>query len=551
MPHTLSLFFLLLATALGGLTATAHAQERLPYDLALEDLRFFLHSLEQIHPDPYTAYGGKLEFKRMARELLSEVPDSGLSALEIHDLLLPMIAELGDGHTRLTPPQPVDGGAPPAVLPVRFGITTDAIYIARAASGYEDLAGHRLTQVEGRSVETLRVDARSILPAENDYGAARELTRALRSQRLAARLLGRQLESLEVALDTRDGGSATRVLPYAASNSWSWNERSESGVDTEGDAGQVGPIRWRILEPSGTGYLRLRSIEGREAFEEAKGRSDLPVYVSRYYDRYLDSDPPEDLDSALAGIPCFTATVVDLLAAMRERGSEHLVVDVRGNGGGWSSLMTPLYLLVFGRSWAGHPFPDTWIDSASPQFLSMNGWNAEDLAREWGAGYEPGDYRFDTPGSPQKGLEWSEYAASFRPLGCGLADLAEEIGGRPLYTTNVVVLTDPGTFSAAFHLAYTLWRLGALLVGTPSAQAGNAFTNVLRIELPNSRLTGSIARSAQLFFPGDRALGEVLMPDQQFEWQDLVRLGFDPNAELLFALELIADGEADSPLPRE
>jgi hypothetical protein len=73
-----------------------------------------------------------------------------------------MIAELGDGHTRLTPPQPVDGGAPPAVLPVRFGITTDAIYIARAASGYEDLAGHRLTQVEGRSVETLRVDARSI-----------------------------------------------------------------------------------------------------------------------------------------------------------------------------------------------------------------------------------------------------------------------------------------------------------------------------------------------------------------------------------------------------
>jgi hypothetical protein len=115
----------------------------------------------------------------------------------------------------------------------------------------------------------------------------------------------------------------------------------------------------------------------------------------------------------------------------------------------------------------------------------------------------------------------------------------------------VVVLTDPGTFSAAFHLAYTLWRLGALLVGTPSAQAGNAFTNVLRIELPNSRLTGSIARSAQLYFPGDRARGEVLMPDQQFEWQDLVRLGFDPNAELLFALELISDGEADSPLPRE
>ena len=535
---------LFLCVTLCAVAAEGIAQETMPRELVVQDVRFFLRSLEEVHPDPYSALGGKIEFKRRAQAILWDVPESGLTARGIHDLLAPLIAGLGDGHTRLIAPESGDDEALYGVLPVRFGVVTDAIYVALAARGFEDLIGHRLTRVEERPVDEVRAAARSLLPAENEFGAGRALARTLMSQRLAGELLGQRPESLRVDLVSPDGiPSAERELPYAAADSWTWDLQPAGQFETE-DPDQVGPIRWRLLEPSGTGYLRLRSIEGREAFEQARDRSDLPGYVGRYYERYLDAEAPAELDRALAGIPCFTETVVDLLTAMRDRGSDWLIVDVRGNGGGWSSLMKPLYLLAFGRTYAEYPFPDTWIDSASPAFLELNGWTAGQLADEWGAGYDVGDYRFETVGPPQGDRDWNEYSASLESLGCGLAARVRSLDGLPIHPVDVIVITDSGTFSAAFQLAYTLWRLGATVVGTPSAQAGNAFTNVLPIELPNSRIRGSVARSAQLFFPDDEALGRALMPDYPVRWRDLERFGFDRDAEVIYALELISSGSA-------
>ena len=37
----------------------------------------------------------------------------------------------------------------------------------------------------------------------------------------------------------------------------------------------------------------------------------------------------------------------------------------------------------------------------------------------------------------------------------------------------VYVLTDAGTYSAAFHYAFYLWKMGATIVGVPSSQALN------------------------------------------------------------------------------
>jgi hypothetical protein len=541
---------LLLVAAVGGSVGNAFAQDVLSHDLVVEDVRYFLAALEEVHPDPYSALGGKVEFKRRSNEILYRIPTSGLSAREIYEHLAPLIADLGDGHTRLSPPAREQEDSPLSVLPVRFRVVMDATYISRAARGFEDLVGQRLMQVEGRPVDEVRAATRALFPAENEYGAAMALTGAIRSQRLVESLFGRQLEALRVELESPDGSTGVRELPFAAVNEWTWEEQP-GGQFAVGDSTQAGPIRWRILEPSGVGYLRLKSIEGREAFVEARGRQDLPTYVGRYYSRYLDRDAPEDLESALIGIPCFTATVGDLLQEMRARDSEILIVDVRGNGGGWSSLMLPLYLLLFGSEYADYPFPDTWVDSASPRFLEMNDWDAGDLAREWGSGYQPGDYRFETLGPPRGDLDWREYAATLEPLGCGLAAIVDGLDGRPLHSAEVAVLTDTGTFSAAFHLAYTLWRLGASVVGTPSAQSGNAYTNVLRIELPNSRLTGSIARSAQIYFPDDEVAGEVLTPDFPVLWKDLARYGFDSDAEVAYALDLISSGRLTPGAPGE
>jgi hypothetical protein len=515
------------------------AQERLARAEVVEDVRVFMGALEGTHPDPYAAVGGKLEFKRLVGELIASVPAEGLDAVGVYNLLRPFVADLGDSHTGLTRPA---SGDPTTTgrLPLRFAIATDAMFVSEASRGLEDLIGHRLVAVEDVPVARLADLAAGIFPAENRFGRLRAVSRAVRSVAYSPELVGRRLDALRIRFEAPDGTETVRVIPYVdpgvLSQAW-WSPGPAAGPDP----GQ-GPIWWRHLEPEGVGYLRLESIEGAEAFREARDRRDLPDYVSRYYQRYLGRDAPVDLDQALDGIPCFTNTVTELLEAMRANRSTHLIVDVRGNGGGWSSLMEPLFLFLFGEAYLDYPFPDVWVDVASRRLMEMNGWTDEDLAAAWGPDVSPGDYRFQVAGPPRGTLGLAEYADRLRKFGCGLAETFESLAGAPLHMPTVVVLIDPDTFSAAYHVAYRLWRLGASLVGVPSAQAGNAFTNVIRIELPNSGLTGSIARSMQIFFPEDDDLGRALTPQFPMSWSDYARHDFSPDSELRHALELISKG---------
>ncbi|UCG87729.1 MAG: hypothetical protein JSW71_04040 [Gemmatimonadota bacterium] len=532
----------LLAAALLALRSpVVVAQQPLSHERVQQDVRLFVSTLEETHPDPYTAFGGKVEFKRRVRELLTNIPADGLDAAGIHELLAAFLADLGDGHTQLSSPAVSEQSALPKFLPLRFAVATDAVFVSQAAMGLDGLVGHRLLAAEGLQLEELSALAGKILPAENAYGRARIVARAIRSTRHSVRLFGRQLDGVRLLLQSPEGSEASWRVGYMEQSvlsevEWSGDSRIELEV---GDS----PIWWSYLHPERVGYLRLESIEGAEAFWEARDRKDLPGYVTRYYRRYFGREAPTDLDSALAGIPCFTKTVTDVLGAMRTDAGEYLIVDVRGNGGGWSTLMRPLYLLAFGAEYLDYPFPDLWVDVASPQLMEMNGWTRQDLGSEWGPGYEVGDYRFEVAGRPRGDRSLAEYVEGLRVYRCGLAEAVESLAGEPIHRPTVIVLMDSGTLSAAYHLAYRLWRLGAVLVGVASAQAGNAYTNVVRVELPNSGLVGTVARSAQIFFPSDEALGRVLEPDFPITWSDLARYDFDQNSELLYALELIASGQ--------
>jgi hypothetical protein len=516
------------------------AQERLTPQQVEQDVRYFIRTLEETHPDPYTAFGGKVEFKRRVGEMLRSVPADGLEAAGVYELMAPFLADLGDGHTRLSEPSRTGDDVVSKWLPIRFAVASDAIFVSQAGTGFEALVGYRLVAAEGLAVEHLTERAARITPTENAYGHARTLAAAVRSNRYSARLFGWQRDTAQLVLESPDGVQVRRLVPFLdrrelAGLEWSGGTRLDLG---EGN----GPIWWTYLEQERVGYLRLLAIEGAEAFREARGRQDLPGYVSRYYSRYLDHEAPADLDSALAGVPCFTQTVTDLLSRMRADGGEYLIVDVRHNGGGWSSLMLPLYLLAFGNEYLDYPFPDLWVDVASPQLLQLNNWTEDDLASQWGPAYGVGDYRFDAVGSPRGDRSLAEYADGLGEYGCGMAEVFERQAGEPLYRPTVIVLVDAGTFSAAYHAAYVLWRLGAVVVGVPPAQAGNAYTNVVPIELPNAGLRGSVARSAQVLFPHDEALGRVLEPDFPMRWSDYAHYEFDRNSEILRALRLIAEG---------
>lgn len=530
-----------------GLTVTAAdpADPRaLPREAVIEDIRYFLSTLESVHPDPYTAFGGKVAFKRRARQLIEEVPEGGVDTSGVYRLLMAFIADLGDGHTQLRAP----GAAPiftgKGELPLGFEVAADAIFVGRARATQRELIGRRLAAVNGAPVQELGRKVRRLVPVENEFGAYRALARHLTNPAGLIALFGDEPDPLPLTL--LDAGGKKEEVRIRMADDENEDEAEEWVAPTwEGISAGREPIWWQIIDEGRAGYLGMRSIEGREAFLQARGRSDLHDYVERYYRQFEDREAPADLDAAVNGVPCFTGTVSELLTAMKKRGVDDLIVDLTENGGGWSSLMTPLYVLVYGRDYLDYPFSSTWIDVASPQLLEMNGWSAKELASAWGPDFAVGDYRFQVEGPPAAGKRVAEYAAGLEPMGCGLAALVAGLGGRPLYRPRVTVLVDSGTFSAAFQAACKLRHLGARLVGVPPAQAGNAFTNVLPVRLPRSGLSGSIARSVQSFFPPDSADAEALMPDKVMTWEDYRRHGFDVHAELLEALDLIRREETE------
>ena len=116
--------------------------------------------------------------------------------------------------------------------------------------------------------------------------------------------------------------------------------------------------------------------------------------------------------------------------------------------------------------------------------------------------------------------------------------------GAPIYTPKeIYVVTDVQTFSAAFHTAYMLWKMGAKVVGVPSGQAPNTYMEVTRFKLPNTGLECSVSNSLQSCFPTDHPMAKTFTPDIQLSYDDYRQSEFSKDAELLYIekLKIVTD----------
>ena len=108
---------------------------------------------------------------------------------------------------------------------------------------------------------------------------------------------------------------------------------------------------------------------------------------------------------------------------------------------------------------------------------------------------------------------------------------------KPILPAVVMVLISPKTFSSGYTLMYYLFRAGAKIVGTPSAQAGNCFGEPLSFELQHSGLSGSISHKQFVEFHDHPEMGRVLRPQIPMTYDKLKSYAFDPHAEILLALD--------------
>lgn len=129
-----------------------------------------------------------------------------------------------------------------------------------------------------------------------------------------------------------------------------------------------------------------------------------------------------------------------------------------------------------------------------------------------------------------------------------LAGIKQKIGRSPLLKEefesgeysgyyrpkNILVLVSPYTFSSGYTMMRKLKLAGAVLVGSPSAQAHSkaSFGNGSYFKLKNSGIPIYISRECY-------NTSHIFQPDYTLTYEKLASFRFDMNAEILFALEIV------------
>ena len=276
----------------------------------------------------------------------------------------------------------------------------------------------------------------------------------------------------------------------------------------------------------------------------------LRVDHMKSYRERCERDPNSTANCA--SIPSATETFKDLVIDMEAAGSETLIVDLRDNEGGDSAMAEILIYCLFGKDTILSGMTASWAEGGgdirriSSLYLESMGMTLEQFNQGRAVPLRVGDYDFS--------FDFTDDADRFQALKSQTSALYEEhiremstfyaeyeAGTYAGYYTpnEIVVLVTPGTFSAGSTMMRLLYLSGATLVGTPSGQAANCFGNAKYWRLNHTGIEGGVSSTYYIDFPNDPEMGRVLPVHYPLTYEQLASYDFDPNAEFLYALELL------------
>ncbi|UCD94296.1 MAG: hypothetical protein JSU69_11120 [Candidatus Zixiibacteriota bacterium] len=514
-------------------------------DSLIADVRQFTSTVESVHPDPYYNVGGKIEWQRSVQEVISRIPESGMSREEFYWLLCPLVTSLGDAHTWLRSPDKFSSG-----LPLYLAVAADGIFVAGVPSEeYRTLLGARLISIQGTPIREIIERAYAFVSAENEFQVLRNLggTGMLFNMWFLDRLVPecQGQENVYVTFSRADGTIMTRTLTcseYGGLGSYTWITTRCSLPSTERS-----DFTYTFLDSSKqTALLVVNGLNTyREAFEmwQNEGRfSDCAGEAADLYQRYNSADPPEDDEVAvIAGLPSATETFISMCQEMKQAGTRSLIVDLRRCEGGNSAMAEILTYCLYGKEQLLNiEARQIEVLRCSPTYLERHpGVSLEDISRLQGVTIDTGDYVFDPveleSDREEVDMRFREWAGTMPTFYSEY--MSGKYGGYYL-PKNVYVLSSVYTFSSGFTVMYYLYRAGATIVGVPSAQAGNCFGEATGFELENSGLHFTVSCKYFENFSDDPAKGRVLFPNYPLTYEIMASYDFDANASLLYAQDL-------------
>ena len=503
-----------------------------------EDYNSFIQYLEETHPDPYSAFGGKEKFKRQAQNVYKQISDT-TTLDQFIDLLNGFSSILEDGHTSLNRLTNNEKPSTNKTIPLKLKVATDGIFVENATKEFKVLIGSKLIAVNNNPIDSFAKEASKLLPAENNYGRYRFVVFFLSREKYAKKLI-HNFPSVNFEF----------ILP----------NNKKRKIDFEY---QEAPVIWNIKESSlklynkndllysqsigdniAVKYFAWNAIFSKEIIPFISNPNTLNYILNQ---TYKNSTRPTNDSLAVEGIPELYSEFSNLLKEMKQQNSNYLIIDLRFNSGGYTNLSKPLLYMLFGDNYLNYKSKSQYNRKLSKLLLKKHkAQTVAQLLNNNQTKYQLGDivlgsfFKFDKNSTLEEKRKDSSLISYF---GKGY-DFTKKLNGKPIHEPKIIVITSPTTFSAAYHFLYLLDEIGdTTIIGVPPGQAGNTFMESTPFQLPNTKLKGSISNTVQLFYPNNPKKGKVLLPDFPMNISHFAKYNFDENAEVLYTLDLIYKGK--------
>lgn len=536
----------ILAAAIMSFTLTVSAQQAPEQrDSLLADFDLFIEYVEATHPDPYTPMGGRPYFARRAQQMRERITAEPMTKDQYIEMLSDMFTELHDGHTWIrtaTSKPDVEGrvGMYLRALP-------DGVIFNLLPQSQRQYLGMRLKAVDGVPADKIIDAAEARYGCENRSSAMAKLCNTATYLSTYARALSELRDSLTITVSDAQGADHTFTMPVMQQSQWQSFLRDTAFVSLPHDKRfDAGNLEYRTIDcgDKQVMYMRIAGIYGRECFEYMH-RNGMPGWqdnLAYFYNRFMSEPMPDDPEEAIRRTPAFSERFAEMLSEMKRDGTETLIIDLRNNGGGWTPITLATIYMLYGDDYLTTPMGTTTARRISPLYLEKVNMTLEEFNRSNGTTLRMGDYIFyEDDGGDDTSVEIKQVRRNFIDNAMtASAKLLRKLDGKPLYRpAQVYVVTDGNTFSAAFHYAFFLRRMGAKVVGLPSGQAPNTYMEQTLFKLPRTGIEGQISNCLQLFLPPEDPRAKTFTPDIVFTPEQYASCGWDDNAELILLLQQI------------
>lgn len=523
--------------------------QRVNKDYLIQDIRQLTDILETSHPDPYSRSGGKIAFNERLHKLLISIPDSGMTNNKFQKLLLPFVASVGDGHTRIHVSYERNE-IQPGGIPLLFKIVEKSLYVAGVSEPkYEYLIGSLLLSVENITFKDIYTRVISLRGVDNEYGGLTLLEGKdyLWYKEQLQDLIPEWQNSDSITVKLKLAGGEEKEITL--STILQMNNPSIS-TKTKINLPSTDKCEFNYDFLNSNPKIAILKVDGmmgfRENYELVGLKNEYQLNGAKYYyKRFNEKDAPENETEIIQGIPSATEKFKSLVSEMKKSRTEVLIIDLRGDGGGNSTLGQFLVYYLYGKDaliknlsgktgYEIRKFSKLYFEQNQNETLNKINENS-------GVNLLSDDYWFeelDEKEAKKDSIDiYNEFDEFYKRIQTFYKEYKSNAYSGFYCPPKVIVLCSPQTYSSGFTMMKMLHEMGATLIGTPSSQAGNNAGWVLNYKLKNTGLNGWVACKYYTLF-SDKIKNGIYIPDYLLTYSKLSEYNFDPNAEIEYALEI-------------